>query len=73
MSVIFWVCAPLALLGAGVLLVLRPWIDRGKARRRLWRAARIQGFHEACHVPENEAAQFQDIAREYPDLGRRPA
>jgi Ser/Thr protein kinase RdoA (MazF antagonist) len=67
----FWVCAPLATLGAAVLVVLRPWVDRGEKRRQRRRRARIDGFHEACALTDHETAQWQDIAREYRRLGRK--
>jgi len=70
MSIIAWVCAPLALLGAGVLLILRPWVDQGERKQRQRRAAHLDGWHEACALTEDEADQFKYVARRYPSLGR---
>src|SRR6185437_6149946 len=52
MSIIAWVCAPLALLGAGVLLILRPWVDQGERKQRQRRAAHLDGWHEACALTQ---------------------
>ena len=45
MNIILGVCAPLAVIGVVILLVLRPWVDRSRSGAR-WEHARLSRRHK---------------------------